>query len=60
MDNINMNTIKTQISDRSKVTITREIDGKIEKTTYKGVTLSNVPSEYTKWFTYKGLTFITG
>jgi hypothetical protein len=54
-----MNTIKTHASNRKKVTITRFIDGKQEKTIYKGITLDNIPTEYSKWFTYKGLTFIT-
>ena len=54
-----MNTIKTHKNDRKKVTITRFVNGKPERTTYKGVTLSNLPSEYTEWFNYKGLTFVT-
>ena len=54
-----MNTIKTHSSDRKKITITRFVDGIVQKTIYKGITLDNIPSEYTKWFTYKGLTFIT-
>ena len=55
-----MNTIKTHPSDRKKVTITRFVDGRPHKTIYKGITLDQVPEEYTNWFTYKGLTFITG
>ncbi|MCP4971146.1 MAG: hypothetical protein GY932_11180 [Arcobacter sp.] len=54
-----MNTIKTHTANRKKVTITRFINGRPEKTIYKGITLDQVPEEYTKWFTYKGLTFIT-
>ena len=53
-----MNTIKTHTADRKKVTITKTINGQIEKRTYKGVTINNVPSEYNHWFNYKGLTFI--
>lgn len=53
-----MNTIRTHPSDKRKITITRIIDNKKIKTTYKGVTLDNIPEKYTKWFTYKGLTFI--
>ena len=58
MDNININMIKTQKSDRKKVTITRFVNDIPEKTIYKGVTLSNLPNEYTQWFNYKGLTFV--
>ncbi len=57
MDNIN--TIKTNINNRKKVTLTKVVDGEITKQTYKGVTLNNIPEEYSKWFNYKGLTFIT-
>tara|TARA_R110002020_G_scaffold112196_1_gene258402 strand:- start:231 stop:398 length:168 start_codon:yes stop_codon:yes gene_type:complete len=53
-----MNTIKTHIADRSKVTLTKTINGKIAKVTYKGITINNIPSEYNHWFNYKGLTFI--
>ena len=53
-----MNTIKTHTADRKKVTITKIIDGQVEKRTYKGVTINNVPEEYNRWFNYKGLTFI--
>ena len=59
MDNNNIKTIKTHVNDRKKVTVTRFVDGKPQKTIYKGVTLSNLPNEYTQWFNYKGLTFIT-
>ncbi len=58
MDNIYMNTIKTHTADRKKVTITKTINGKIEKRTYKGVTINNTPEEYNHWFNYKGLTFV--
>jgi uncharacterized protein (DUF3820 family) len=58
MDNSNINTIKTQKSDRKKVIITRTTDGVTQKKVYKGVTLSNLPNEYTEWFNYKGLTFV--
>jgi len=53
-----MNTIKTHTSDRTKVTITKEINGKIHKRIYKGVTINNIPSDYNHWFNYKGLTFV--
>ncbi len=53
-----MNTIKTHAADRRKVTITKTINGQIEKRTYKGVTINNVPEEYNHWFNYKGLSFI--
>ena len=56
MDNIN--TIKTNINNRKKITLTRVIDGEITKQIHKGVTLDNIPKEYNEWFTYKGLTFI--
>tara|TARA_R110000824_G_scaffold372402_1_gene562547 strand:- start:204 stop:374 length:171 start_codon:yes stop_codon:yes gene_type:complete len=52
------NTIKTHPGNRNKITITKWVDGRPQKTIYKGITLDNIPSEYTKWFTYKGLTFI--
>jgi hypothetical protein len=58
MDNNNMNTIKTHPGQRDKVTISKKINGKTEKRTYKGVTINNVPLEYNRWFNYKGLTFI--
>ena len=53
-----MNTIKTNPHDRKKVTITKVIDGKVEKRTYKGYTISNIPDECNSWFNYKGLTFV--
>jgi|TARA_B100001540_G_scaffold275503_1_gene261723 uncharacterized protein (DUF3820 family) len=53
-----MNTIKTHTADRKKVTITKTINGQIEKRTYKGVTINNTPEEYNHWFNYKGLTFV--
>ena len=53
-----MNTIKTHPGQRDKVTISKKINGKTEKRTYKGVTINNVPLEYNHWFNYKGLTFI--
>ena len=56
MDNIN--TIKTNINNRKKITLTKVINGEITKQTHKGVTLDNIPKEYNEWFTYKGLTFI--
>ena len=52
------NTIKTHTADRSKVTLTKVIDGKKEKRTYKGYTISNIPDECNHWFNYKGLTFV--
>ena len=58
MDNNNMNTIKTHTADRKKVTITKTINGKVHKRTYKGVTLNNIPEECNHWFNYKGLTFV--
>jgi len=58
MDNNNMNTIKTHVGNRSLVTITKTIDGKIHKRTYKGYKLNDVPQERTHWFNYKGLTFV--
>ena len=45
-----MNTIKTHIADRSKVTITKQINGEIHKRTYKGYKLNEVPYERTHWF----------
>lgn len=53
-----MNTIKTNPHDRKKVTITKVINGKVEKRTYKGYTISNIPEECNHWFNYKGLTFV--
>ena len=53
-----MNTIKTHAADRKKVTITKTINGQIEKRTYKGVTINNIPDECNHWFNYKGLTFV--
>jgi len=64
MDNINMNTIKTHPSDRNKVTITKSLNFEkigeviIEKRTYKGYTIGNIPNDFTHWFNYKGLTYI--
>tara|TARA_Y100000589_G_scaffold140596_1_gene134312 strand:+ start:2654 stop:2836 length:183 start_codon:yes stop_codon:yes gene_type:complete len=58
MDNNNMNKIKTHTADRKKVTITKTINGQVEKRTYKGVTINNIPDEYNHWFNYKGLTFV--
>jgi hypothetical protein len=62
LENINinniMNTIKTHANNRKKVTITKLVNGRSEKTIYTGVTLSNLPNEYTEWFNYKGLTFV--
>ena len=57
-DNIYMNTIKTHTANRKKVTITKTINGQIEKRTYRGVTINNTPEEYNHWFNYKGLTFV--
>ena len=53
-----MNKIKTHTADRKKVTITKTIDGQIEKRTYKGYTISDTPNEFNHWFNYKGLTFV--
>jgi len=53
-----MNTIKTNQYDRKKVTVTKIINGKKEKRTYKGYTISNIPEECNHWFNYKGLTFV--
>tara|TARA_R110002020_G_scaffold263792_3_gene478532 strand:- start:4081 stop:4248 length:168 start_codon:yes stop_codon:yes gene_type:complete len=53
-----MNKIKTHTADRSKVTITKTINGQIEKRTYKGYTISDIPNDFTHWFNYKGLTFV--
>jgi uncharacterized protein (DUF3820 family) len=58
MDNINMNTIKTHTGNRSLVTITKTINGEVQKQTYKGYKLNDVPYERTQWFNYKGLTFV--
>ena len=58
IDNIHMNTIKTHTADRKKVTITKTINGQVEKRTYKGVTISNIHDECNHWFNYKGLTFV--
>ena len=46
-----MKTIKFYPSDRSLI----KLDGKI----YRGYTINNIPDEYTSWFNYKGLTFVT-
>ncbi len=51
-----MNKIKTHTNDRKKVTITDQ-DG--NKRVIKGYTISNIPDEYTSWFNYKGLTYVT-
>jgi len=53
-----MNTIKRHAGDKSKITITKEIDGEIYKRIYKGYTLNNVPMERNHWFNYKGFTYI--
>jgi len=53
-----MNTIKIHRNDKTKVTLTKEIDGIFHSKTYKGVTLNNIPSEYNHWFNYRGLTFV--
>ena len=58
MDNINMNTIKTHPSDRSKVVITKTINGDTQKRIYKCYTIGNIPNDFTHWFNYKGLTYI--
>ena len=50
-DNINMKTIKFYPSDRPLI----RLDGKL----YKGLTINNIPDEYTSWFNYKGFTYIT-
>ena len=50
--------IRDSKADRKKVTITKTINGQIEKRTYKGVTINNTPEEYNHWFNYKGLTFV--
>jgi len=47
MDNNNMKTIKFYPSDRSLIQL------------LKGYTINNIPDEYTSWFNYKGLTYIT-
>ncbi len=46
-----MKTIKFYPSDRSLI----KLDGKM----YRGYTISNIPDDYTGWFNYKGLTYIT-
>ena len=51
MDNNNMKTIKFYPSDRSLI----RLDGQM----LKGYTINNTPDEYTSWFNYKGLTYIT-
>jgi len=51
MDNNNMKTIKFYPSDRSLI----RLDGQM----LKGYTINNIPDEYTSWFNYKGLTYIT-
>ena len=53
-----MNTIKTHPADRSKVVITKTINGDTQKRIYKGYTIGNIPNEFTHWFNYKGLTYI--
>ena len=51
MDNNKMKTIKFYNSDRALI----KLDGKF----YRGLTINNIPDEYTSWFNYKGLTYIT-
>ena len=51
MDNNNIKTIKFYPSDRSLI----RLDGKL----LKGYTIDSIPDEYTSWFNYKGLTYIT-
>lgn len=51
MDNNNMKTIKFYPSDRSLI----KLDGQM----LKGYTINNIPDEYTSWFNYKGLTYVT-
>ena len=46
-----MKTIKFYPSDRSLI----NLDGKL----LKGYTINNIPDDYTSWFNYKGLTYIT-
>ncbi len=58
MDNINMNTIKRHAGDKTKITVNKEIDGKIQRRVYKGYTISNIPEECNHWFNYKGLTYV--
>ena len=58
IDNINMNTIKRHAGDKSKITVTKEIDGEVYKKVYKGYTISNIPEECNHWFNYKGLTYV--
>ena len=53
-----MNTIKTHTGQRDLVTITKTINGEVQKQTYKGYKLNDVPYERTHWFNYKGLTFV--
>ena len=51
MDNNNIKTIKFYPSDRSLI----RLDGKL----LRGYTIKNIPDEYTRWFNYKGLTYVT-
>jgi len=53
-----MNTIKIHTGQRDLVTITKTINGEVQKQTYKGYKLNDVPYERTQWFNYKGLTFV--
>jgi len=53
-----MNTIKRHAGDKSKITVTKEIDGEVYKKVYKGYTISNIPEECNHWFNYKGLTYV--
>ena len=46
-----MKTIKFYPSDRSLI----RLDGQM----LKGYTINNIPDDYTSWFNYKGLTYIT-
>ena len=53
-----MNTIKRHAGDKTKITVKKEIDGKVYKKVYKGYTISNIPEECNSWFNYRGLTFV--
>ena len=53
-----MNTIKRHAGDHSKITVTKEINGQIEKRAYKGYKICDIPSEINHWFNYKGYTYV--
>ena len=50
--------LAAQYGDKTKITVTKEIDGEVYKKVYKGYTISNIPEECNHWFNYKGLTYV--